>query len=462
MYSRLYQVYWRIRGGEEAARIIGYKRELEQSQWLSPEALQELQLAKLQRLLAHAYEHVPFYRQRFAVAGLHPRNIETLTDLRRIPILTKRDVQTHLNDLVATNCNRTQLRRNATGGSTGVTTVFYQDAESQAYHIASKLRYQKWYGFELGDKRAFLWGAARDVPSMSLRARLGLKLKRERWLNSYGVSVESMKNFAQEMRAWNPSFLVGYSSSLYLFARFLRRHGLDGIHPRAIESSAEKLYDFQRELIEEVFGCQVLDAYGSREFGGLAAECKQHRGLHILADVHYVELIKNGQPVAEGDFGDIIVTDLHSYAMPLIRYQIGDLGRPQPGTCPCGRGFPLIAEIVGRSNAIVTTPSGRYVHGSFFSHLFYGLEEVQKFRVHQKSLTEVDVLIKSDDGLPPEKLEAIRREMQDHLGGKVVLTFKFVDTIPPLPSGKLGYLVSDVPVDFASGHSWLDEKEHSE
>jgi phenylacetate-CoA ligase len=452
MYSRLYQIYWRIRSREEAARIIRYRRELEQNQWLNPEDLQELQLTKLQRLLVHAYEHVPFYRQRFTEAGVHPRDIKTLDDLRRVPILTKKDIQTHLDDLVATNCDRTQLQRNATGGSTGAPTVFYEGKEGLAYRKASKARYRKWYGFETGDKVAFLWGAARDVPNMSLRARLNLTLNRQRWLNSYGVSVESMKNFAQEMRAWNPAFLVGYSSSLYLFARFLREHGLDGIHPKAIESSAEKLYDFQRELVEEVFGCRVFDAYGSREFSGVAVECEQHQGLHILADVLYVELIKNGQSVTEGDFGDIIVTDLHNYVMPFIRYQIGDLGRPQPGPCPCGRGFPRIAEIVGRTHGVISTADGRYVHTAFFSRLFCGLKEVKKFRVHQRSLTEVDILIESDGNLPSEKLDPVRRRIQSHLGDQMVLTLNLVDRVPPLPSGKLGFVISDVPVDFASRH----------
>jgi phenylacetate-CoA ligase len=450
MYSKLYQAYWRLRSREEAAMITRHRQELEQSQWLSLEELQELQLIKLRRLLAHAYEHVPFYRQRFRQAGVHPRDIKTLADLRRIPILTKKDVQTQLHDLVATNYDRAQLHRDATGGSTGASTVFYLDKESLAYNKASKARYRKWYGFEMGAKVAFLWGAARDVPDMSLRARLNLILGRQRWLNSYGTSVDQMKRFAQEMQVWKPSFIVGYSSSLHLFARFLREHNLDGIHPQAIESSAEKLYDFQRELVEQVFGCRVFNAYGSREFGGVAAECEQHQGMHILADVMYVELIKDGQPVVEGDFGDIIITDLHNYAMPFIRYQIGDLGRPQPGPCLCGRGFARIAEIVGRSNAIVTTPSGHYVHGAFFSHLFYGVEEVRKFRIHQQSLTKVDVLIESEDNLlPPDKLETIRSKMQSQLGDQVTLEFKFVDSIPPLPSGKLGYLISDVPVDLA-------------
>jgi len=452
MYSRLYQAYWRIRSGEEATKIIRHRQELERSQWLSAEALQELQWDKLQQLLAHAYEYVPFYRRSLTQAGVHPRDIKTWADWQRVPILTKRDVQTHLDDLIATNYDRARLRRNMTGGSTGAPTVFYQDAEQQAYTKASKMRYRKWYGCELGDKVAFLWGAARDVPDMSLRARLNLKLKRQRWLNSYGVSVEGMKTFAGEMRTWNPSFMVGYSSSLHLFARFLREHGLDGIHPRAIESSAEKLYDFQRELIEDVFDCQVFDTYGSREFGGVAVECEQHRGLHVLADVHYVELIKDGQPVTEGDFGDIIITDLHNYAMPFIRYQIGDLGRPQPGLCPCGRGLPLLAEIVGRTHGVISTPDGRYVHTAFFSRLFCELKEVRQFRVHQRSLTEVDILIESDgSNLPPDKLDPIRRRVQSRLGDQVVLTFKLVDEVPPLPSGKLGFVISDVPVSFATG-----------
>ena len=135
--------------------------------------------------------------------------------------------------------------------------------------------------------------------------------------------------------------------------------------------------------------------------------------------------------------------------MPLIRYRIGDLGRLGDGnSCACGRCFPRLAEVVGRSNALVTTTGGRYVHGAFFSRLFYGAPEIQKFRVHQKSLLEIDISYESESPVSSEFEAQLRRQILDNVGQQVKLSIARVEAIPPLPSGKMGYLVSDVLVDF--------------
>jgi phenylacetate-CoA ligase len=424
---------------------------LEKTQWLGPAEIQALQLERLRRLLAHAYANVPFYRRRLDDVGLHPDRIQIPEDYRHIPVLTKGDIRQNLDQLVAVNRQRDALRRNATGGSTGAPLVFYQDRSFQASSWASRMRYRKWYGFEMGDKVAFLWGMDRDIPSSDWPKRLKLSLRRERWLNSFNVSDEKMEAFARQLIAWQPSFIVAYASSLHLFASFLRRTGLDRIRPVAIESSAEKLWDFQRELIEDVFQCPVFDVYGSREFVGLAAECEAHAGLHVLADVHYVEFLKDGQPVQDGDFGEIVVTDLTNYAMPFIRYRIGDLGSPKSQPCACGRGFPLIQEIVGRSSDVLPTPDGRYVHGEYFTHLFYGIPNVRRFQVHQRTLHDVEILIEGDPELPSEMLAEMRRKIIAQMGERTTVRFQVVDAIPLTPSGKYRFTISDVPIDFVGG-----------
>ena len=180
----------------------------------------------------------------------------------------------------------------------------------------------------------------------------------------------------------------------------------------------------------------------------MAAECEAHTGLHVLADVRYLEFLREGQPVQNGDFGEIIVTDLTNYAMPFIRYQTSDLGRPQSQSCVCGRGFPLIQEITGRSSDVLSAPNGRYVHGEYFTHLFYGVPGVRRFQVHQKTLHDVEILVEGDLELPAETLAEMRRKIMAQMGERVAVTFHMVDEIPLTPSGKYRFTISDVPIDF--------------
>jgi phenylacetate-CoA ligase len=446
LYTSIYRPVWQLRAAVARSPLFRYWQELEDTQWLSQVDLERLQLARLQRLLHHAYQHVPFYRRRFEDAGLHPDHVHSLADLRRLPVLTRDDVRQHLAELVARDVPRQGLLLNATGGSTGQPVSFYQDQTYQTYKVAAKLRYRRWYGFQRGDKVAFLWGMDRDLPDSGCRKRVSLALRRERWLNSFNVSSEKMLAFAQRLASWQPKVIIGYASSLQLFASFLKENGLDEIHPLAVESSAERLWDFQRTFVEEVFDCPVFNVYGSREFGPLAAECDRHTGLHAFTDLRVIEIVRNNQPVADGELGEVLVTNLTNFAMPLIRYQIGDLARPTSATCECGRGFPLLSEIVGRSSDIISTPDGHYIHGEFFTHLFYGVPGVRKFQVRQKALNDIEILIESDEELPSQFVDKLRAKITDLVGHEVRLTFRRVDNIPLTRSGKHRFTVSDVPL----------------
>jgi phenylacetate-CoA ligase len=297
----------------------------------------------------------------------------------------------------------------------------------------------------------------RDLPDSGWRKRLVLALRRERWLNAFELSTERMLEFARCLAHWQPKVIIGYASSLQLFASFLKREGLGGIHPIAIESSAEKLWDFQRELVARVFDCPVFNVYGSREFGALAAECDQQTGLHTFSDLHVIEVVSENRPAADGELGKILVTDLINYAMPLVRYEIGDLARPIHVGCQCGRGFPMLSEIVGRSSDIITTPEGKFVHGEFFTHLFYGVPDVRRFQIRQRALDDIEVLIECQDELPSLLVEKLKARMADQLGPQTRLEFHHVNDIPPTRSGKHRFTISDVPLNLVREKGDVDD-----
>ena len=458
-YSDIYQYFWMRRDRPYREKLLHYRQELEQNEWLSSNQIQEAQWYHLKRLLEHAYANVPFYRRRFDEAGIQPGLIKTPEDIQRIPILTRQDVQANLDDLIATNCDRSKLRRNYTGGSTGTPMVFYQDHEHQAYHNAAKLRLRAWAGFEMGDKLAVLWGADRDISKRGWIARQRLHLiMRERRLNTYNLTPEKMEGFAQVLIRWQPKYILSYASSAYLFASFLQERGLDHIRPVAIETSAEKLWDFQRPVIEDAFKCRVFNFYGSREITSVAAECEKHAGLHVFSDIVYLELLHDGQPVAPGQVGEIIVTDLANLAMPFIRYQNGDLAQASSESCSCDRPFPLLTEIIGRSNDVLSTPNGQYVHGAFFNHLFFGIDGVQRFQVHQTSLDKVTIKIQSNGKLSVGSLQTLREKVVEHLGPGIEIKFQTVDMIPPTPTGKYRYIISEVPLAFVTQRTDLNQQ----
>jgi phenylacetate-CoA ligase len=449
MYTRLYQVFWRARSGSLARQLVDLEAELTTHERLPVEELDALQLDRLQTLVMHAYKHVPFYRQRFEAAGIQPADVRSLSDLQHLPVLTKADLRAHADDdeMIAAGQRKETLRRNATGGSTGSPVVFYQDGQQRLFSAANKRRYRGWYGFQLGDKVAFLWGAPRDLAD-GWRSRLRQTLRRQRWLNAYHISAQDVQRFLLMLERWRPRLIVGYVSVLDLLAGYMKDNGVETARPWAIEAAAEKLWADQRVRIEAAFHAPVYDVYGSREFGTIAAECQAHNGLHVMSDTCLVEVVRDGQPVGPGELGEILVTSFTNRAMPLIRYQIGDLGRLSDETpCPCGRSLPRLDEVVGRSNALVTTARGEYVHGAFFSRLFYGVPGIQQFRVHQRSLLEVDVSYVSETPIAPGVEVGLREQILDNLGQQVKLSIRHVGDIPPLPSGKMGYLVSDVPVD---------------
>ena len=208
--------------------------------------------------------------------------------------------------------------------------------------------------------------------------------------------------------------------------------------PKFVYSSAETLQPFMRELIEEVFGCKVYDFYGSREVGAIAGECS-HGKMHIFSFNNLVEVVDfSGNPVAPGEEGRVIITTLHNYSMPLIRYDIGDTARLGEAPCSCGSPLPVIEEITGRITDHFLTRDGGLVHGEYFSHLFYFKRWVAEFQVVQEDFDLIKIyFVKNLNFTPPSQdIEDIEKKIRLVMGEDCKIEWIEVKVIPPTPQGK--------------------------
>lgn len=445
MYGQLYRLMRMARPRE--LHSLRYSRELERNQWLGLDQLENIAWRRLKKLLAHAYANVPFYRDRFRQVGLTPADIETKADFCRIPLLSKDDIRAHEDDLVALNYARSHMQRDTTSGSTGTPIAVYHDHHYIPLENAAFTRLRRWFGVEPGDKAAWIWGRRDDLPADTWSARLITGLKRERWLNAFRVSEEEMHRFAEMLVAWQPDFLVGYATSVYLFARYVLSQQITGIRPKGVETTAGTLWPQERQTIAEAFGCQVFDRYGSHETGHIGAEC-EYANMHIACDVCYVEILSGGKPASPGEIGEIVATPFYSYGMPLIRYRLGDVGVWDTEVCPCGRGLPVMGEIVGRTNSIITLPSGKFWYGGIFLTILEDILEIQQFRVHQPATDELVITLQKGNGFSQETVDLVRTRTVEMLGPEPVeVSILVTDEMQPTNSGKYLVTTSDVPVE---------------
>ncbi len=427
--------------------LVRKLHELQDSQWLPEEQVKAIQWGKLKALVRHCYYKVPYYRRIMDSVGIHPEKVLTPEDYAKLPIISKAEVNAH-RDEMAFSYPRYRLIKTASGGSTGAPVTLYHDPEMVASYRAVKLRNFEWLGWRPGCRWARLWGSAFDVaPHQKFLQRVVDKLSNMMVLPCFEMSRETMSEFAGKLQRFQPDIIEAYVTPMYVFACYLKENGINGIHPKGIICSAEMLYPYQRAVIEEVFGCKVFNRYGGREMGDIAHECEAG-SMHINAETTYVEFIRDGFPAAEGEAGEIILTALDMYGMPLLRYQVEDVGRntlPGREGCPCGRGLPTMEVVEGRVQDMISLSGGRFLPGEFFPHLFKDYP-IERFQVIQETINNLIIKIIPRSGLTDEHIDSLQRTIKEYVGHDISIGFSLVSEIPFTPSGKFRYTISHVPV----------------
>jgi phenylacetate-CoA ligase len=425
---------------------------MDRQQWSHPEEIEQFQWRELKRLLLHAYERVPFHRRRFEKLGIHPEDIRRIGDYSHLPFMEKRDFREAERELLSELADPRKLFTNGSGGSTGEPMRYKHDRDSYEWRQAAHLRGNAWAGSALGRKEFHLWGEpmVRDSILKAAKRALHHRALNHRYANSYRMTEGELERYLGEFNRFRPDVLIGYSYSLYLFARYADASAHEVWSPRGIIGTAEKLLPHQRELIQAVFRAPVYDRYGCREVMLIGMECEEHRGLHLTADNLYVEILReDGRPAGPGEEGEVVVTDLHNYAMPFLRYRIGDLAVASDRRCRCGRGLPLIEEVRGRTLDVLRTPEGRRISGVFVPMFFKDYAWVDEFQVEQPRLDRIDVRIKPREDFRAPLLDALRADLQDRLGPSVELEVRIVEEIPRTPSGKHRPVISHLPPEEA-------------
>jgi phenylacetate-CoA ligase len=424
--------------GLRRRRTLAYLAGYERDQWLAPEQLRALQWQRLQRLLEHCGTHVPYYRRRWRELGVTAADIRSLDDYARLPVLTKAEIRAHAEEFEADGW-RGRLLYKATGGSTGEPLRFGYTRESNDRRTAVMWRGYGWAGARMGRRTLFLWGGAvgQPHPLKQFKERLYHAAFARRMLNSFHMTDANLGRYADAIDSYRPEVIVGYVGPLVRLAQWLLDSGRRVARPVSVLGAAEALHDFQRELIERAFGCPAYNTYGCREVMLIASECEHRQGLHVNADHLVVEL--HG---AQAGPGEVLLTDLSNHGMPLLRYANGDMATAGDGTCPCGRGLPLLSRVDGRVLDAIRTPDGRLLPGEFFPHMLKDVPGLKRFQLVQRDLDRLELSLVCGEAFDDASLAYIRREVAKVAGERVGLECRIVDDIPLTPSGKLRVTVS--------------------
>lgn len=430
-----------------------YYESLNRSQWLSRPDLRELQDEKLRRLVRHAYRNVPYYRERMRERGLTPQDIRGQDDLHKLPFLSKKDIREHLYfDILSENHDKSQVLKITTSGSTGEPFVCYADRAQLEFRWAATLRSQEWTGYEFGDPCVRLWHQTLGMSkSQAAREIADARLCRRKFIPIFEMSDAKLQAMVREIAEWQPVLMDGYAEALDFLAHYLKERGNVDVRPTALMSSAQTLPDQSRKLIEEAFGCKVFDKYGSREFSGLAYECSAHTGHHVVGEGYIVEILREGRPVAPGEVGEVVITDLNNYCLPFIRYRIGDLAEAVDPNfeCPCGRGLPLVGKIEGRVQSIIQGTDKRYLPGTFFAHYLKEFDHaIRRFQVVQEQPNAMIFRVVKGERFSEDVLEEILATFRHYLGEDMRVDVDFVENIELVRTGKRLAAVSRLDVDF--------------
>lgn len=401
------------------------------TQALNRDELLARQQRDLAAIVAFAATHTPYYAETlasFLKSGAF--------DIGALPILRKDDVIQRMDDLLADNADRSQVKVGHTGGSTGKPLAFWYDDAKHELMRAGMMRSYRLSGWRAGQKILNFWGARQDVvPGGVFGTQLGDFIAAEHTIAAFEYTEAQLVDWARFIQRYQPVLLQGYASVLAEVARVVIENRIS--MPKTligVYSTAEVLTDAQRQRMQQAFGCKVFNQYGSREIPNIACECRLGR-MHVFTDMVYLESLKID------DENRLLVTSLTNRLMPMIRYDIGDSGRLLDGACDCGLPFPLMEMDLCRQNDLIRTRSGKTVHPSYFNRLLYGQTQIRQYQWVQRDLDRLVLNLVAQHPPSAETLDLLEASIRRDVDAQMVLEVNLLDDIPRTVSGKHRFVI---------------------
>lgn len=382
--------------------------------------LEQYRTKKLQDIILHAYNNVPFYRELLDKQGISPQDINDIKDIKKLPILTKEIVRNNQENLISKGFNAKIIKKGKTGGTTGSPIITLKDTAERTFTWASYFRWYSWMGIKREDKIVTLWGTAKikNESSLSkLRTLLKNLIQNNLTINAFNLNERTLPIVYKKIIKHDPVLIKGYLSAILQLANYIKDNDLNINNSlKAVATTAETLLPQHRTFIKETFKVDIFDQYGCGEVSGLAYECNKHEGLHINEEHVIIEIIDDSGNDLVNSSGRIIVTSLDNKVMPFIRYEIGDLGTVSSEPCSCGINSRLLKSIEGRTVDTVTLNDGSRVNGVYFSNLFHDLginaKIISRFQIEQNGSNAINIKLESIDHLPENKLIEIKGQIE--------------------------------------------------
>ncbi len=432
---------------DKRASSLRHWQQLEKSQYWSRQRLLDYQWERLKTILTYAYKHTSYYKKIFDEYGLTPESFRTFEDITKLPILTKDVIYKQTDNLISRQFTEDEVLTFPTGGTTGRQVIMYRNRESYNIKLGLAWRHEGWTGRKPCEKLALFWPASADLFSWEpLRSKIkGRYFLRETLYKAGSLREDTLQKTYKDLMTFRPKVLKVFPSALFRFCEFIRKNNLPPPPIRGIMSTGETLYNFQREIFEEIFNCEVFDMYGSREVGNTACECNTHEGLHIAMETQHVEFVENGKPVQPGEEGDIVITDLTNFAMPMIRYQIDDRGSQLPGYCSCGRNLTMMSPAIGRLSDDFWSPDGTRHSGLVLGvHILTARTEIAQMQIIQKTLHNFIVRLVNNPRPGPGVFDFIKQQMKDIISEDINVTIELVEKLPQEKSGKTRFVICEI------------------
>ncbi|MDW7774301.1 MAG: hypothetical protein SCH71_15555 [Desulfobulbaceae bacterium] len=421
-----------------------YLNQLLESQWYSEKEIHDLVNRLFHGIITKAVKTVPHYHDLFKKQNFDLNSINCIEDITQLPIVTKEQIRLNPTDFLSEDFTKDKIITINTSGTTGKTMKIFVDYDSRRYGYAFFSRFKIWAGIDCKRSNATFAGRTIVAPDRDTPPFWRRNLKMNNYLfSSYHLSPANLGFYVQKLREIQPHFIDSYPSSISTLAQYMLENNLDGIRPKAIITSSETLLEYQRKTIEEAFHCPVFDQYGCAEQVVFISQC-EHGTYHIHPEYGYVEFLReDGSQAEPGEEARLICTGFTNRAMPLIRYDIGDTGiLAKDQTCPCGRNFPVIEKIVGRTDDILVMRDGRRV--GRLDPVFKGLQTIKETQIIQEDLDTVTLKIVPGEEYSQQEAEVIIHELKKRLGTQVAVSIELVDSIPRTAAGKFRAVISKV------------------
>jgi phenylacetate-CoA ligase len=417
--------------GVRGRATLAHLASLERSQWFGREELNQLETRALRELLCYAGQHVPYYRELFQKERFDPRGVRSRADLAELPLLTREIVRERYADLVDQQQRGSNIKK-GTSGSTGKPLKFEYSRASECWRQAIKTRGYGWAGYRPGRRTFFYWAAvAAGMPS--LKVRVDRMLKRETFFDSMKQDEAARRAALELLRRSRPEIMICYTQACAQFARWIAENNLRDWDDLPVICAAEAVLPADRAVLSRAFGPDIFESYGSRETMLMAAECEKHAGMHLSEENLLLELVRDGKVLGPGESGDVVVTDLHNYGMPMIRYVNGDVAvLAAEGRCGCGRALRRLERVDGRRADTMLDGAGNAVPGIVFHVLFSDARQeiVRQFQAVQNANGDVVLKVVRGRDFADDAFHQVTNRFSEYLRG-LPFTIEFHDAIAP-------------------------------